>query len=250
MKNWIFFFIAFLPSLLIAQTEGMIKYTETIALQIELPKGMEEFASQIPSSQEMKHIMYFDEATAIFKNDADSKKEETVEAGSEESGIQLRMDFEAPENIVFCDLKKGTSVQKQDFMGKVFLIDGKIKKYKWKMTGEQKTILDQPCMKATYQEDSTSVIAWFAPSIPISIGPSRYAGLPGIILEMDINDGERKIVATEIELKELEEGTIVAPKKGKKVSREKFEKIQKEKMEELRQEHGGSGNGTTIIIRG
>ena len=128
MKNWILFFIAFVPSFLFAQTEGMIKYTETISLDIELPEGMEEFAVQIPSSQKMKHVMYFDEASAIYKNDADSKNKETVEGGSEEGGMQFRMDFEMPENVVFCDLKEGKTVQKQEFMGKIFLIDGEIKK--------------------------------------------------------------------------------------------------------------------------
>jgi len=128
-----------------------------------------------------------------------------------------------------------------------------MKKYKWKMTGEQKSILDYPCMKATYEKDSTTVVAWFTPQIPVSAGPSRYTGLPGMILEMEFNDGERKVVATEVELKALEKDIIVAPKKGKKVTQEEYEKIQEEKMKELEQEFGGSSSGsggTRIIIRG
>ena len=252
MKNWILFLIVLLPVLLFAQTEGVVKYTETIALQIELPEGMEEFASQIPSSQTVKQVLYFNENQALFKNDDNQKTEDTMEGGSEESGVQFRMDFQMPEHIVFCDLKEGKITEKQDFMGKTFLIKGEMKKYKWKMTGEQKKILDYPCMKATYEKDSTMVVAWFTPQIPVSAGPSRYTGLPGMILEMEFNDGQRKVVATEVELKALEKDTIVAPKKGKKVTHEEYKKIQEEKMKELEQELGGSsgGSGTRIIIRG
>jgi len=118
MKNWILFLIAFFPSILLAQTEGMVKYTETIAFQIELPEGMEEFASQIPSSQTIKQVLYFNKNEALFKNDADQKEEDKVEAASEDGGMQFRMDFQMPENIVFCDLKEGKVTEKQDFMGK------------------------------------------------------------------------------------------------------------------------------------
>lgn len=250
MKNWIIFFLTFFSFSLLAQTEGVIKYKESIALQIDLPEGMEAFASQIPASHEVNHLLFFDEESALFKIDKEQENQKTVEAGSEEVGMQMIMDFDVPDNVVFCNLQESTSVEKLDFMGKTFLIPGDMKKHQWKITSEHKSILERPCIKATVQKDSVLVVAWFAPSIPVSVGPSRFSGLPGMILEMDINEGERKIIATDIELKELTAGTIVAPKKGKKVTREQFDKIQKEKMDELRQEHGGSGNGTSIIIRG
>ena len=76
------------------------------------------------------------------------------------------------------------------------------------MTGESKKIGKYTCYKATYEKEveeatfsfgnfnqaqntpkkkkmkKVNVVAWFTPEIPIATGPSRYGGLPGLILEV------------------------------------------------------------------
>lgn len=55
----------------------------------------------------------------------------------------------------------------------------------WKLaSNEQKTILGYKCSKATTRFGKRNYEAWFTTSIPISDGPYKFSGLPGLILEI------------------------------------------------------------------
>lgn len=53
----------------------------------------------------------------------------------------------------------------------------------WKLEGEEKTVGGIPCKKAKVRFKGRDYVAWYAPSIPISNGPWKLGGLPGLILE-------------------------------------------------------------------
>lgn len=249
MKKLITGLLIGLPFLIMAQTEGIIQYEETISIQIDLPEGMEEFKSQIPSSQTYKMNLTFTSEVALYES-VKSNEESSggLWMGSDEGGTTIKMKFDMPENKTFTNIAEGTMIEKQDFMGKKFLIAGEVEKYKWKLTGEQETILDYVCSKAIYQDSTRNLVAWFTPQIPVATGPGSISGLPGMVLKLDRNDGEMVVVATSIEFKKIEKKAIKAPKKGKKVTQEEFQKIQEEKMKEMEEEFG-HGSGTRIIIR-
>ncbi len=247
MKKLIAALLISLPFMIMAQTQGVIQYEETISFQIDLPEGMEEFKSQIPNSQKNKMNLTFTEEVALYEPAKSNEDPQDVTMGSEGGGMMIKMKFDMPENKTFTNISEGTMIEKQDFMGKKFLISGDVEKYKWKLTGEQEKVLDYVCQKATFQDSTRNLVAWFTPQIPVATGPGSISGLPGIILKLDRNDGERVVVATLVELKEIEKKTLKAPKKGKKVTQEEFQKIQDEKMKEMEEEFGGSGS--RIIIR-
>lgn len=59
----------------------------------------------------------------------------------------------------------------------------------WKIIDDYKSILGYECQKArttfTAPNGKTSeIVAWFTTEIPVSSGPYKYAGLPGLILEI------------------------------------------------------------------
>jgi len=88
------------------------------------------------------------------------------------------------------------------------------------------------------------VTAWYTPMIPVKNGPSEYAGLPGLILEL--NFYRTTILCSKIVLNPNDSEEIKPPKKGKEVSREEYNKIIKVKMEEMRENfrnRGGRGGG-------
>ncbi len=85
------------------------------------------------------------------------------------------------------------------------------------------------------------VTAWFTPQIPVSNGPGEYAGLPGLILEL--NFYRTTLLCSKIVMNPKEADKIEAPKKGKEVSREEYVKIVKDKTEELRENFRGPGGG-------
>lgn len=248
MKKLIVALLISLPFLIMAQTQGVIQYEETISFQIDLPEGMEEFKSQIPSSQKNKMDLTFTEEVALYEPAKNNEEPQDVTMGHEEGGMMIRMKFDMPENKTFTNITEGTMIEKQDFMGKKFLIKGDVEKYKWKLTGEQEKVLDYVCQKATYQDSTRNLVAWFTSQIPVATGPGSISGLPGMVLKLDRNDGEMVVVATSVELKEIEKKSLKAPKKGKKVTKEEFRKIQDEKMKEMKEEFG-EGSGTRVIIR-
>ena len=62
--------------------------------------------------------------------------------------------------------------------------------FSWLITSEKKTISGNETQLATCQFRGRNYEAWFAPSIPISAGPTLFGGLPGLILELRTTDGE------------------------------------------------------------
>jgi GLPGLI family protein len=154
----------------------------------------------------------------------------------------MTMRFGRDNRVVYKNIAEHKMIDSRDFMQKQFLITGEPKERKWKIGAKQKEILGYNCMEATCKVDSaTSVVAWFTPQLQISNGPSDYQGLPGMILQIDINDGLRMITATEVKLEDVDTSVIVAPTKGKEVTSEEFEKIRAEKMKEMGMDHGGPG---------
>jgi len=146
-------------------------------------------------------------------------------------------------------------------MDKTFIIDDSVHALKWKMTGETKTILNMPCMKATATnittrttmnidngkmerkeiQDTAMITAWFTSSIPVSAGPAEYQGqLPGLILEMDINNGRQSFKATSISEK-ADPALIKEPTGKKHYTPAEFRKERDKMMKEM-QENNQGGN--------
>jgi GLPGLI family protein len=81
------------------------------------------------------------------------------------------------------------------------------------------------------------VIAWFAMDMPISGGPERFCGLPGMILEVEINDGALVITADKIEMKPLTVEMDLPKKiKGKFIHEDDYYKVLRKHFDERKKE--------------
>lgn len=92
--------------------------------------------------------------------------------------------------------------------------------------------------------EEIEVIAWFTPQVPVSNGPGEYAGLPGLILELNVY--RTTLLCSKIVMNPKDADKIEPPKKGKKVTRAEYIKIVKDKTDELRenfQNRGGRRGG-------
>lgn len=244
MKKIILFIVALLPLSVFAQenTEGRILYKETIQLKIELPKEHQHLASMLPGSQSSEMELLFNKETALYKS-FEKDQEEDDDMMAEEGNVRIKMVVSSDDSQVYRNLKSGDQIEKKDFMGKKFIITGTTEKLAWKLTGKQETILDHVCQQAVFQDSTHHIIAWFAPQIPVSIGPDVYGDLPGMILKIESGkDGERTIEATSIEWKKIDNDLIKKPKKGKAVTYEEYEKIVEAKTKEME-----SQGGNTVI---
>lgn len=247
-------FLLFLPWLGQSQnTEGVVTYTETIKMKIEVPEGMDEaeFRKMVPSEQKALKNLTFNASECIY-NDAPEQAPGGTDVNMESSdddGGKVKMDFkiQRPENHQYRDIANGKRIESTEFFGRFFLIQDEPKKMKWKLSADQKKVAGYLCQKAVLQDTTRQVEAWFTPQIPVSVGPGEYAGLPGLILELSMANGDRTVVAEKVELKSLEKNAIQKPTKGKSVTREEFNKIRDDKMKEMGAEPGGGGTMKVII---
>ena len=244
------FSILFLQGTLKAQVQGTITYEETIKLDIELPPEMASMADQFPSVEQNDMNLYFSDSQSLYMSaPSDGEDDEEHEHFSSGDGMTVRFKMDRPENKNFIDRENGTSIRKEKFFGKTFLIEGDHEPKRWKIeSGTQSEFLGFPCQKAILVDDSVKVEAWFTPEIPASVGPDSFGDLPGAILVLTIDDGKRSFVATNYDASPLDEKMLEKPKKGKKVSQEEFAEIQDEKLKELGTMRGGKGT-TKIIMR-
>lgn len=243
MKNVLLLIGLCLPLALFSQvTEGTIFYTESIKLEIELPEGQEHLRDMIPSSSDQTKALYFTSTKSMYKDLTPDDNNTEINHESEGTQMQVKIVSGSADNRLLKDFDTKKMIDQRDFLGKKFLIDGEIPEIGWKVTGEQKKILEYNCIKAIHKKEDKEIIAWFTPQIPIPNGPDVHGQLPGMIMAVSMEDGKRTITATKVELAAFDQSVLEAPKKGKKVTREAFKKIQEEKIKEM-----GGSNGRTVI---
>lgn len=122
-------------------------------------------------------------------------------------------------NIVFSDLKNGTSTVQKEFYERTYLVKDTIRKIKWKMTDETRVIAGYNCRRANALVlDSIYVVAFYTDEIHISGGPESFNGLPGMILGVAVPHENVTWFATKVTETAVDPKTIIPPKKGKVVN--------------------------------
>lgn len=238
----------------------------TISFDNEKNPGMsdemqKQIQARIQKMNQKTFILNFDQKTSTYKEDVQLDAPKSQIGGA---GVMV-MSFGGSGNgsIYFKNINEKRFVNQTEIMGKRFLVKDSLPNYQWNLSTETKNIGNYTCYKATFTrtvediqmvfEDGESkenkikktvtTTAWYTPQVPVSNGPDNYQGLPGLILE--INDGERLIVCTEIVLNPSEKIEVKAPEKGEIVSQAAYDKIQEEKTQEL-MERFKSRNGVNL----
>lgn len=245
MKSLTFLLLCAVPvTFMTAQTEGVITFEEKIDLHRRIPEDRAEMKEMMPQYRSLFFALNYTQDASKYVAREIPEDDEVV---SSHGQMRMHMRMTPPRREVYKSLSENVMVDEREFMTKMFLIRGEAAPFQWKIADGQKKVLDFLCMQATYQDSVNQYTAWFTPQIPVSNGPAEFGGLPGMILQVDINDGERIIVATEINAQEVDKSLLEEPTKGKEVTQEEFRAIVKEKTEEMRQSQGGSG--PVMIIR-
>jgi GLPGLI family protein len=228
---------------MVAQDQGRIVYEEKIDIHRRIPEERAEMKDMIPQFRTSKFELFYTQDFSKYKAQPRDQEEEMV--GSHGSGGGFRMRMNAPRREVYKSLSEDKAVDEREFMSKMFLIKGKSSPFAWKIADGQKKVMDFACMQALYQDSTGNYVVWFTPQIPISNGPAEFGGLPGMIMQVDINDGERTITAVEVHAEVVDPELLKEPTKGKEVTQEEFREIMHEKMKEMREMNGG---GPTMMM--
>ncbi|NII28828.1 GLPGLI family protein [Pseudoflavitalea sp. X16] len=120
----------------------------------------------------------------------------------------------------------------QTAFGEEFLISDTLAPIKWNITAETKNIASFECRKATGIFRGRNYTAWFTTDIPVSAGPWKLGGLPGLILQAEDDKHQVAFTAVKISLPSPEKLLLANHFTGKKVSREQFRKFTAQKQED------------------
>lgn len=98
-------------------------------------------------------------------------------------------------------------------------------KPEWKLTADTLTLLGYRCTRATTQFKGRQWTAWFTPDIPVSEGPWKLCGLPGMILKAEDAEGHYRFAANGIEQCRDEVPILFGGKDYERVSRKQYARV-------------------------
>jgi len=128
--------------------------------------------------------------------------------------------------FIYRDFTKKVTFDVMTVLSKPFVIQDTLVCQNWKIKNDMKEIANHICMNASFYDSikGKEVIAWFALDLPISIGPDRYCGLPGLILEINEANGAVVYTATNVLLsnEKLVIDKPVVKKKRKTINNQEY----------------------------
>jgi len=145
--------------------------------------------------------------------------------GSTEDG---RYSWKQRQYLVTRDLAQNKRTDWIEMLGRVYQVEDTLRKPHWKIMNKIKDVNGHVCMMAVTEDTikKQKITAWFADDIPVSVGPDQYWGLPGAILELDINEGDMVLTATNIEFKPVQDALKPPGKlKGRKISGKQYDDL-------------------------
>lgn len=210
--------LVLLPMFSIAQTNGKVIYKVILESQ--------EF-------KELEGTLLFDGQESIFFVEMQSQKasndqNEQIDFKSE-SKINFHFDFSLnrpQQYVVYIDRTKGIIYNQRSFFKDsktkpcvVFEETGLIE---WKFEDGVKKIGSFSANKATANFRGRKYVAWFTTEIPLSIGPWKFHGLPGAILEIKDEELGVQFLFSSIKIPFENKNIIKQPADGDLISLNEF----------------------------
>lgn len=220
-------------------TEGVITYEMKLNMHRRIPEERKHMKEMVPEYNSSTHQLLFDADESYYKS-VEEEPEPDLDAGR-----QGRLQFRRPKNEVYVHASNLKRVVLREFMGKKYLIDDSIRMRPWKIGNEIMEVNGYPCRKATLHDEhnNSNIIAWYSDQFRPFLGPEEFNSLPGAVLLVEINSGERIITAERIELRPPGLGEIKIPSAKIKTTEAEYSKMVEEQIERIRK------SGGNMIIR-
>lgn len=139
--------------------------------------------------------------------------------------------YQMVEFAVFKDYPNKKFILKTSLNNEEYLVDKDFYSEKWILKKEVKKIGNFNCKKAEITLSGETITAFYTEDIPVREGPSRYFGLPGLIVYLEAPDRNYSLVKVE-NPKELK---IEKFKVGIPIREEDFQKIEVQEKIEIRE---------------
>lgn len=94
---------------------------------------------------------------------------------------------------------------------------------KWKIVNDFKKINKMNCQKAVADYKGRKWEAWFSKDFPVSDGPYKFTGLPGLVVS--VKDSENDHVFDLVQIKKISTVTSFIPKNNKQMTHTEYRKL-------------------------
>ncbi len=139
----------------------------------------------------------------------------------------------AAENVIYSDFDKQQAVSQKKVFEKTFLVEDSVRKIKWKITDETRTIAGFQCRRANALiMDSVYVVAFYTDEIVTPGGPESFCGLPGMILGVALPHQHVTWFATKLIADPLKPADFKIPTKGKVATNTSLKETLKESLKD------------------
>jgi GLPGLI family protein len=187
MKNVIIFLIFGLINNLYSQNNKVLKveYNEIVSYIpsiINYDKGI-LYVSHLESS----YKTIFSNSKNLLKSDDQTL---IIQVKDEEYFSEIYLDRR--DNLLFENIFERRALKRY------YSVYEKLPKMNWELINESKTIENFECKKAKTVFRGRTYVVWYSEEIPISVGPWKFNGLPGIILSVEDSEGIYKWYAKNI----------------------------------------------------
>lgn len=132
-----------------------------------------------------------------------------------------------------------------------YIVEEPLENIEWTLVEDSvKNVLGYDCIMATADYHGRKWTAWFTPEIPVQAGPWKLAGLPGLILEADADNGVYSFFATGIQNTNRPIVPVYLADRYEKISRKDFLKAKRSFLDnplgQINAKYGASG----VVVSG
>ncbi len=238
------------------QKEGTILFERKQNMHKTLPN--EQMKAFIPEFRTSKHMLLFSDSISVYRLIPEVDAPDPF-AGGGGGGVVINIGGGAGGDM-YKNFAQQKGLQSTEMGGKNFLIVDTLKPQPWKLTEETKKILGYTCYKATRKTSAPrmtmrtmsiggpstgdtvksssavapkeiEIVAWYTNDIVTPAGPENYGLLPGLILEIDVDNGTTVFKATEVKAS-VNKKDLKEPTKGKPIGRQEIQKLQMDMLQQ------------------
>ncbi|MFN8206091.1 MAG: GLPGLI family protein [Bacteroidales bacterium] len=127
-------------------SSGIVEYETTRKLEIKIQGDDNAVEHMLPKERKSIKVLLFNQDASLYKNAETDEEDEVMQESAGGATIMIRM--REPEETVFADLRTRKNLEQREFMTRIFLIETNTDTARWKLTGNQKSLLGYSCMEA------------------------------------------------------------------------------------------------------
>jgi len=146
------------------------------------------------SNENEKMVLFKNDSISFYESNDEYLRDSISQAinfttTQESVNLFVKLTSSLPQAKVKHQILRNSLEQKHNYFYSIFtdsyVIENNLEKLNWKLLAQDTILENYKCKKATLQYKGRNYIAWYTEEIPLSEGPYKFHGLPGLIIKID-----------------------------------------------------------------